>query len=81
MMPMFDYTCRGCANEFEALVRGSTKPVCPKCGSEDLERKLSLPVPRSDTTRDLVKRETRRRDAAQAKDQTHEQRKYESNHD
>jgi putative FmdB family regulatory protein len=80
-MPIFDFVCNGCAHEFEALVRGASAPVCPKCGSEDLERKLSFPVPRSDTTRDLVKRETRRRDAAQAKDQAHEQRKYELNHD
>ena len=80
-MPIFEYTCRGCANEFEALVRGTTTPTCPKCGSEDLERKLSFPVPRSEATRDVVKRETRRRDTAQAKDQAHEQRKYELNHD
>lgn len=80
-MPIFEYACNACANEFEALVRGSTVPACPGCGSQDLERKLSSPVPRSDTTRDLVKRETRRRDAAQAKDQAHEQRKYELNHD
>ena len=80
-MPIFEYTCRGCANEFELLVRGTTTAACPECGSEELERKLSFPVPRSDTTRDIVTRETRRRDAAQAKDQAHEQRKYELNHD
>ncbi len=80
-MPIFEYNCRGCANEFELLVRGATTLACPKCGSEDLERKLSFPVARSDATRDVVRRETRRRDAAQAKDQAHEQRKYELNHD
>lgn len=80
-MPIFEYTCKACMREFEALVRGAATPKCPNCGSEDLERKLSFPVPRSDTTRDIVKRETRRRDAAQAKDQAHEQRKYELNHD
>ena len=80
-MPIFEFTCRGCAAEFETLVRASTTPACPRCGSEDLERKLSLPVPRSEATRDLVRRGTRRRDAAQAKDQAHEQRKYELNHD
>lgn len=80
-MPIFEYACRGCANEFELLVRRNATPACPKCGGEDLERKLSFPVPRSGTTRDIVQRETRRRDAAQAKDQAHEQRKYELNHD
>lgn len=80
-MPIFEYVCNDCATEFEALVRGSKTPACPECGSANLERKLSSPVPRSESTRDLVKRETRRRDAAQAKDQAHEQRKYELNHD
>ena len=80
-MPLFEYTCNRCQREFEALVRGTTTPACPECGSEDLARKLSFPVARSEATRDVVRRETRRRDAAQAKDQAHEQRKYELNHD
>ena len=80
-MPTYDYVCRSCKAQFEALVLGSKTPACPECRSEDLERLLSFPTVKSDTTRDVIKRETRRRDAASAKDRTHEQAKYERNHD
>lgn len=42
-MPLFDFRCRACGHEFEALVRRSdTDPRrCPACGSEDLEQLLS----------------------------------------
>jgi putative FmdB family regulatory protein len=80
-MPIYDYSCNACSHEFEALVRGSTQPRCPECASQDLERKLSFPVVRSESTRALVKAAVKRRDAAQAKDNAHEQRKYEASHD
>ena len=40
-MPLFEYACRACARRFEALVMGSTRPACPGCGSEDLEKLVS----------------------------------------
>ncbi len=40
-MPLFEYRCRDCGYEFEALVVGTRKAVCPKCRSEDLEKKVS----------------------------------------
>ncbi len=40
-MPLFEYQCRKCGHEFEALVVGTRKPVCPKCKSEDLEKRVS----------------------------------------
>src|SRR5690606_25232099 len=42
-MPIYEYACKGCGNEFEMLIRGQKTPVCPACESEDLERLLSLP--------------------------------------
>ena len=83
-MPIFDFRCAGCGAEPELLVRGASAPppVCPACGGESLERLPSFGgAVRSDATRDVVQRETRRRDAAQAKDRIHEQAKYERNHD
>jgi putative FmdB family regulatory protein len=80
-MPIHDYACRACDARFELLVRASTTPACPACRSEDLERLLSLPAIRSDSTRDVVRRETTRRDATEARDRVNEQRRYERTHD
>jgi putative FmdB family regulatory protein len=40
-MPLFDFRCRACQATFEALVRPAHEPVCPSCGSADLEKLLS----------------------------------------
>lgn len=41
-MPIYEYECRNCHNEFEKLVRSSGPvPTCPDCSSADLEKKLS----------------------------------------
>jgi putative FmdB family regulatory protein len=37
-MPLYDYKCRGCAEQFELLVLKSTVAACPTCGSLDLEQ-------------------------------------------
>jgi len=41
-MPVYQYACRSCATRFERLVMGQARPACPDCGSEDLERLLSV---------------------------------------
>jgi putative FmdB family regulatory protein len=41
-MPIFEYACRACGNEFETLVRGSEVPSCASCGSPQLDKKLSV---------------------------------------
>jgi putative FmdB family regulatory protein len=44
-MPLFDFRCRSCAHEFEALVRpssyGDPPLACRACGHLELERLLS----------------------------------------
>ncbi|MDA8169983.1 MAG: zinc ribbon domain-containing protein [Nitrospiraceae bacterium] len=40
-MPIFEYVCNKCQGEFEKLVYSSTKVICPKCGSDDVKKKLS----------------------------------------
>lgn len=40
-MPLFEYECRKCGHEFEALVIGARKPVCPKCKSDELDKRVS----------------------------------------
>lgn len=41
-MPIYEYACRECGSEFEALVRASTVPACPQCRSTELDKKLSV---------------------------------------
>jgi putative FmdB family regulatory protein len=41
-MPLFEFACKECDNEFEALVRGSDTPECPSCHSKELQRRLSV---------------------------------------
>jgi putative FmdB family regulatory protein len=41
-MPIFEYACRQCHHEFEALVRSSTVPECPHCHSTQLDKQLSV---------------------------------------
>jgi putative FmdB family regulatory protein len=40
-MPLFEYTCRGCGHQFEALVTGNRTPACPRCSSSELEKLYS----------------------------------------
>jgi putative FmdB family regulatory protein len=41
-MPIFEYVCKECQHEFEALVFGQQKAECPKCQSKKLEPQLSV---------------------------------------
>jgi putative FmdB family regulatory protein len=41
-MPIYDFRCRSCGNEFEGLARPQDPPlVCPSCKGADLEKLLS----------------------------------------
>ena len=41
-MPIYEYACKDCQHQFEALVYGSQKAECPKCASKKLTPKLSV---------------------------------------
>ena len=41
-MPIYEYACHKCGQEFETLVRSGTIPDCPSCHSTELEKKLSV---------------------------------------
>ena len=43
-MPIYEYICHDCGDEFEVLVRNGEKPTCPSCGRERLTKKLSVPA-------------------------------------
>lgn len=82
-MPLFDYRCSTCGKVAEYLVlKGAEPSRCSACGATaPMERLLSLPAIKSESTRAKSMAAAKRRDAAQAKDQAHEQRKYELSHD
>lgn len=80
-MPIFEYSCRKCNKKFEELVRGKEKPACPKCKSKDLEKLLSLPAMKTETTHGLAMRAARRRDKKQGEQNLRNQAEYEAAHD
>jgi len=80
-MPLFEYVCQTCEHEFEALVLGSSIPSCPACGSEELERQISRPAIKSDTTRALAMKAAKKRDQRLGTDRMHERIEYEAGHD
>jgi len=40
-MPIFEYHCTKCDEDFEALVLGSQKVECPHCNGKKVEKLLS----------------------------------------
>jgi putative FmdB family regulatory protein len=43
-MPIYEYLCQRCDQEFEVLLRGSEKASCPSCGGKQLTKKFSVPA-------------------------------------
>ena len=41
-MPIYEYRCQGCGHQFETIVGGSTRPQCPECQGNGLEKLLSV---------------------------------------
>ena len=50
-MPIFEYECRGCHDQFELLVLPKDTAACPSCNSTDLDKLLSISSVSSDGTR------------------------------
>ncbi|MHB1187896.1 FmdB family zinc ribbon protein [Thiobacillus sp.] len=48
-MPIYEFFCHQCERSFEVLVRSSSLPACPECGSGKLEKLVSLPAPQGKT--------------------------------
>ena len=81
-MPIYEYACRSCSRKFEVLIRGtSATPACPECNSADLERLLSLPSVKSESTHARALSAAKKRDAKQAYERVNTQREYEAHHD
>ena len=81
-MPLFDFHCKACGHEFEALVRPPAQPACPSCGSADLERLLSgfsFSV-RSNGLSPAARRAVQKQQTAQKRDQDAYQQEIEKKH-
>ncbi|HYM25493.1 MAG TPA: zinc ribbon domain-containing protein [Vicinamibacterales bacterium] len=80
-MPLFDFECRKCRHEFEALVRPGDEPSCPACGSRDLERLLSAFAVDTAEKRQAAAKQSRRRQIAKRKDALIADEEYRQKHD
>jgi putative FmdB family regulatory protein len=79
-MPIFEYSCRQCQAQFECLVRAGSQPACPECGAVDLERRLSAPAIKSDTTHRAAMAAAKSRDKKLGNERASAQREYELKH-
>lgn len=43
-MPIFEYVCNACHEEFEEIILGDEQPVCPSCGASDTTKLISKGV-------------------------------------
>jgi putative FmdB family regulatory protein len=79
-MPIYDFKCRACDSQFEALVLKKA-PKCPKCAGEDLERLMSMPAVHTEGTHQLVMEKAKKAEKAVGVEKGHAQRQYELSHD
>ena len=80
-MPLYDFHCRTCGHEFEALVRGSESPACPSCQSRDLERLLSGFAFSSEERSQAAAKASRQRQLRGRKDEIVAEEEYRIRHD
>ncbi len=80
-MPIFEYACKSCGNEFEALVLPTTgAPSCPACQGTELEKLISRPAIKSESTHGLAMKAAKKRDQKQGAENARAQREYELHH-
>jgi putative FmdB family regulatory protein len=80
-VPIFEYRCQSCGHEFEKLVlKAGTSVNCPACTSENLERLLSIPAVKSESTHAQAMKAAKARDTKQASEKNRAQREYELKH-
>jgi len=80
-MPLYDFHCRTCAHDFEALVRGADVPECPACHGQDLERLLSTFAVSSEERTQAAARVARRRAAVEGRQRVAEEEAAWKHHD
>ena len=81
-MPIYDFRCRVCGNEFEGLSRPQDPPVvCPSCKSADLEKLLSGFAVSSAEKTAAAARDSRKRQVRANKDKVIADEEYRKKHE
>ena len=52
-MPLYEYVCRSCGEQFELLIRGGEAPECPACREPDVQKQFSVPAAHSASRQSL----------------------------
>lgn len=81
-MPIYDFRCRVCGNEFEGLVRPQDPPVtCPSCGGGDLQQLLSGFALHTHERHAAAVKDSRKRQIAKNKDKLVADEEYRKKHE
>ena len=80
-MPLYDFFCRSCHHEFEALVRSHDVLECPECHGTDLERLLSSFVASSEEGRQKAAKASREQQVRGRRDQLIAEAEYRKQHE
>ncbi len=79
-MPLYDFVCRACSHQFEALVRPGSVTACPSCQSQDLERQVSSFAVSTADRRQAAAAESRKKQITTARRDTAEAEKAAEKH-
>jgi putative FmdB family regulatory protein len=81
-MPIYEYECLKCKNEFEYLIiHSSPEPECPKCGSKNLQKMISQCAVSSENTREANFQAARKVATKIGKEKQYEDHKASHHHD
>ncbi len=80
-MPLYDFHCGRCGEEFERLVRAGDIVDCPSCGGRDVERLLSTFALSTEERRAAAARQSRKLQIAKNRDKVIAEEEYRQKHD
>jgi putative FmdB family regulatory protein len=80
-MPLYDFRCRSCGDEFERLVRQQETIECPSCRGQDVERLLSTFALSTEERRAAAAKQSRKLQIAKNRDKVVAEEEYRQKHD
>jgi putative FmdB family regulatory protein len=80
-MPLYDFHCRSCGEEFERLVRGDDIAECPSCSGHDVERLPSTFALSTEERRAAAAKQSRKLQIAKNRDKVIAEEEYRQKHD